>query len=112
MAREEPVGRPDAKAADRRDPRLHLVVRKGGELGEVELCPGDADHVLGLAPREAEREQLVLLRASHAFARRERVRVLGPLAVALDEAVADRERREQRDLLRGDRPDEHLERIG
>ena len=38
--------------------------------------------------------------------------MLGPLAEALDEPVADRERREERDLLRDDRADEHLERIG
>ena len=42
----------------------------------------------------------------------ERVRVLARLAEALDQPVADRERGEQRDLLRRDRRDEALERVG
>ena len=61
--------------------------------------------------REAEREELVRLGRDQPLARREGVRVLGTDAEALDQPVADREGGMERDLLRGDRRDEALERL-
>src|SRR4029078_809950 len=70
MAREEPVRSPLPHAAHRGDarhdpaagpahgdgPRLDLVAGQPGKSVEVEIRPREADHVLGLAPGEAERE--------------------------------------------------------
>src|SRR4029078_10924396 len=56
MAREEPVRSPLAEPAHAGDPRLDLVVGQPGQCVEVEIRPREADHVLGLAPGEAERE--------------------------------------------------------
>ena len=49
--------------------------------------------------------------AASALAGRERPDAADPLAVTLDEPVADRHGREERDLLGRDRADEHLEGI-
>ena len=51
-------------------------------------------------------------RARDPLTRRKRPRGADLHAEALDEPVPDRGRRDERDLLRGDRADEHLERIG
>ena len=112
MAREEPVGRPLAEAAQRDEPRLHLVVRQRRECGEIELRAGEPDDVLRLAPREADRKELVLARARDPLAGRKRPRHADLRAEALDQPVPDRGRGEERHLLRGDRADEHLERVG
>ena len=58
------------------EPRLHLVVGQRGERVEVEVGAREPDDVLGLPPREAEREELVLVARRHRLPRRERVRVL------------------------------------
>ena len=110
VAREEPVGRPLAEAAERDEPGGHLLVRQRRELVEIEVAPRQPDHVLRLPVREADREQLVLGRLGNPLAGRERVRVLVGGPVALDEAAPDRRRRLERDLLRRDRGDERLER--
>ena len=83
-----------------------------GELVEVEIAPREADGVLGLAAGEADREELVLVRRGDALARRERPRVADPHAEALDQPVPDRDCAEERDLLRRDRRDQRLERVG
>ena len=63
--------------------------------------------------REAQRDELrARCGLRDPLARRERPGATGRVAEALDEAAADRERRAQRDLLRGDRGDEALERVG
>ena len=46
------------------DARLDLLVRKRGERVEVEIGPREPDDVLGLPPREAERDELVLRRSA------------------------------------------------
>src|SRR5262249_44659545 len=68
--------------------------------------------ILRLAPREADRDDLVLARSGEPLPGREGIGMLGLLAEALDQAVADREGGEERDLLRGDRADQRFERIG
>jgi len=112
MAREKPVGRPLAEPADRDDPLLHLLVGEESQRVEVEVGAREPDDVLGLAAGETEREQPFLRRERDAFAGRERPRAADRLAEALDETIADRNSREERDLLRGDRGDERLERVG
>ena len=79
---------------------------------EVEVGPGETDHVLGLAAREAERDELVLRRARDTLARRKRVGVLGPLAEALDQAVADRERAKSETCCAVIEVTSDLERVG
>src|SRR5206468_2321844 len=56
-------------------------------------------------------EELPVGRPGEARGGGEGVRVAGALAEALDQAVADREGGEERDLLRGDRGDDRLERV-
>ena len=112
VAGEEPVGRPLADPAKGDERRFHLVVRERREGVEVELGAGERDRVLGLASREADRDELGLVAAGEPLARGEGDRVLGRLAEALDQAAANRERRLERDLLGRDRGDERLERIG
>src|SRR2546421_115011 len=92
VSREEPVGAPFAQTAQRRDAGLHLVVGKRGELVEVELGAREAEHVLGLPAREAERGQPLLVRARETLARRERDRMHSLFAEAFDQAAAHRER--------------------
>jgi hypothetical protein len=111
VAGEEPVRRPLADAGQGRQLRLHLVVGQHREREEVEVAAREADDVVRLAPREAECRQLVGLGQGEAFPRRKCVRVLGANPVALDQAVANRERGVERDLLGGDRGDEALERL-
>ncbi|HSO01546.1 MAG TPA: hypothetical protein VLS46_03370 [Gaiellaceae bacterium] len=111
VAGEEPVRGPLPQAANRHEPRRHLLVGQALELAEVEVAAGEAEHVLGLARREAGGEQLVHGRGGDALALREGVRVLERHAVALDEPAPDRGRRLERDLLGGDRGDEGLERV-
>src|SRR5919202_5857350 len=111
MPREEPVGRPLAEAPLSDDQSLHLLIRKRSEPLEIEVAARDSDHVLRLAAREAERDELVLARLRHPFARRERVCVLAAHAEPLHHPVPNRERREERDLLRRNRADERLVRI-
>ena len=111
MPGEEPVGSPLAEASLRGDPLLHLLVGQVGERGEVEVGPGERDDVLRLPSREADGDDLFLAGAGEPLARREGVRVLRPFAEPLDQAVADREGGEERDLLRGNRADERLEGI-
>ena len=79
----------------------------------LRVQPGlrETEHVLRLAVREAEREEIVLGDLGDPLLRRERDRVLSRLAVALDQAAADRECRVEADLLRRDRGDERLERV-
>src|SRR5262249_60494798 len=78
----------------------------------AEVGAGGPDHVLGLWRREAERDELALLGGGDPPAGREREGAAGRLAEAGDQPRADREGREERDLLRGDRGDEALERVG
>ena len=111
VAGEEPIRGPFADPRQRRQRGLDLVVRKGAEAGEVEVAARETDDVVGLAAGEAEGSQLLGLRAGQPHARREGIRVLGPDAEALDEAIPDREGGVQRDLLGGDRRDEALERL-
>src|SRR4029078_1999206 len=88
-----------------------LLVRQPSEPVEVEIRAREPDHVLGLAAREPERDEFWVLRPCNSLACGELVRELGPLAVALDEAVANREGGEEGDLLGRDRRDETLARI-
>ena len=64
MAGEEPLGRPRAEAADRDQPGADLVVVSSRERVEIDRIAGEAEHVLGFAVREAEREQLFLVPAA------------------------------------------------
>ena len=111
VPREKPVGRPLADPAQDNELLLHLVVRQRRKSGEVRAPRREADDVLRLTARKAVRIELVLVRARDPFAGRERP-ARPTLAEALDEPVPDRGRRDERDLLRRDRADEHLERIG
>src|SRR5437868_5230671 len=112
MAGEEPLSRPLADPALGDELCLHVVVGQERETPEVELAPRESDDVLGLPPREAEPDELLLLHEGEPLARRERVRVAGALAERGDQPVPDREGGEERDLLRADRRDEGLERVG
>jgi len=112
VAGEEPVGRPFAEAANGHEPGLHLVVGKTGQPLELDRACGQAEDVLGLAPREAEHDEVFLAGAPEPLRGRERVRLADAAPVALDQAVADREGCVERDLLGGDRGDEGLERVG
>src|SRR5439155_6818870 len=87
MPGEKPVRAPLAQSPQRRDPRLDLVVRQQGQLVEVEVGAGHAEHVLGLAAGEAERSQLVLSCTCDTLRSRKRDGVLGRLAEALDETT-------------------------
>src|ERR1700756_5207391 len=58
VAREEPVRRPLAEPAQGGELLLPLVVGEKRQPLEVDVGASEADHVLGLAPREAEREEL------------------------------------------------------
>jgi hypothetical protein len=75
MTREEPLRRPLAEPAQRCKPRLHVLVRQLREGIEIDRVTREPDDVLGLAAREAEREQLVLRCCSEPLARRERPRL-------------------------------------
>src|SRR3989440_9880420 len=112
VAREKPVGGPLAETAHRDQARLHLLVRQLRERVEVEVGARKPDDVLRLAAREAEREKLVLGRGRDSLPRREGPCLPHLLAEPLDQAIADRERAEEGHLLRRDRSDQHLERIG
>jgi hypothetical protein len=112
VAGQEPVGGPFADTGNRDEPGLHLVVRQGREPVEIEVGARQSDHVLRLAARESERQELVGLGTGHALAGRERVRVLEGFPESLDEPVAHREGGVEGDLLRGDRGDESLVGIG
>src|SRR5438132_6504928 len=112
MPGQEPVRRPLPEAALGDEPRLHLIVRKEAERIEIELAARGADDVLGLAAREADRNELRFAGEREPLTGRERIRVLTAAAEGGDEPVADRKRSEQRHLLRTDRRDERLERIG
>src|SRR5512133_2516376 len=81
------------------------------QRAEVHVGTSDTEHVLGLAPREAELGQLLLVRLRHPRARRELVGVDAADAEALDHPVPNREGREQRDLLRADGADDRLVRV-
>jgi hypothetical protein len=109
VAGEKPVGRPLADPRQRSQCRFDFFVRQQRDRVQVEVAARQAGRVLGLAMREAEREELVRLGRSQPFARRERVGVLGADAEAVDQTVANRERGVERDLLGGDRRDEALE---
>src|SRR5262249_45372129 len=93
---EEPLGRPLADPALRDELSLDLVVRQPREAVEVELRPGEAEDVLGLPTREAERDERGVVGESEPLAGRERIRAGAATAVRGDQAVADRERREER----------------
>src|SRR5439155_24267115 len=83
VAGEIPVRRPLAEPADRDDPLLHLVVGQPSELPVVGLGAGDAEHVLRLAPREAERDEVPFPAGCDQLRGREREGVLATAAVAL-----------------------------
>src|SRR4051812_48132766 len=112
IAGEKPVGSPLAEPAQRRQPSLDLVVGEERQRGQVEVGAREPDRVLGLAPREAEREELLLRGGREPLPGRERPDPAHLLAEPLDEPVADGDGRIERDLLCRDRADEHLERIG
>ena len=112
VAGEEPVGRPLAEAAQRDEPRLHLVVGQRGEPCRSRSLRARPSTYSALRREKPTRERSSSLDARDAFARRGRRNASARLAVALDEAAADRERGVERDLLRRDRGDERLERIG
>src|SRR5437773_2691318 len=69
MPREEPLSRPVADAAQRGEARRRLVIGERRERTEVDVGLCEPDDVLGLPPREAEREQLVLACAGKQLAR-------------------------------------------
>src|SRR6185437_16900849 len=92
VPREEPLGRPRAEAPQRHDAGPHLVVVEPREPAEVDLGAGEPDHVLRLAAREAERDELGLVRTRNALPRGECVRDAAALAEALDQPRPDRER--------------------
>ena len=112
VAGEEPVGRPLADPRQRGQRGLDLVVGQAARARprsrSLRARPID---VLGLAAREAERDSSSGSARGQPLARRERVGVLGADAEALDQPVANREGGVERDLLRGDRRDEALERL-
>src|ERR1051326_9189581 len=111
MPREEPLGRPRPETAQRRDRGTHLAVVEPREAVEVEVGAREAEHVLGLAAGESERDELLLAGAGDPLSSRECVGVLSALAEALDQPVADRKGREEGHLLGADRRDEALERV-
>ena len=86
-------------------------VRKSGERIEVEIAAGEPEDVTRLAAGEPECDQLVLVCACESLRGRERVGVPGLHAEPCDQAIADGEGCEERDLLGGDGRDERLEGI-
>src|SRR5207249_2668155 len=112
VAGEEPLRRPRAEAAQRDDPGADLVVVELAQRVEVDDAAREAEHILLLPPREAECDEVAVAELRGAVARREPPGRAALLAVRLDETVSDRGRAEERDLLRGDRADEHLPRVG
>ena len=65
VAGEEPLGRPRAEPAQRRDARARTSSSgERAERVEVEVAAGEPDHVLGLAAREADRDELGLVAAA------------------------------------------------
>ena len=111
MAGEEPVRGPLAEPAAGHERGLDLLVGESREFVERRRVVGQAENVLRLAPREPQQHELVRLRAPQPLRRRERERLAHAAAEPLDQAAADRERGVERDLLRGDRGDERLERV-
>src|SRR3954467_584559 len=124
VAREEPVRRPLAEPTQRGQLRLHLVVGEDGQRREVEVGAREPDHVLGLAPRETEREELLRRRCGKPLTRRELPDPADALAPPGNpppraaappnpppERFGDGGGRKERALLPRDRPYEHLERI-
>ena len=91
VAGQEPLGRPGPQPPDPRQRRAHLLVGGRREPIQVELGPGDAQHVLGLATREPERARARPRWRPPPLAPGKRERVDPALAVALDQSVADRE---------------------
>src|SRR3954469_1213959 len=69
---EEPLRRPLAETPDGDDPRPHLVVGQVAQRLEIEVAAGEPEHVLLLAPREAERHEISLAELGRARPRRER----------------------------------------
>src|SRR5918999_5590029 len=112
MAGRKPARGPLADPGQGHEPGLHLLVRERREAAEVEIAAGEADRVLGLAAREADRHELGRLCVSDPLPPREGVGVPDGLAEGGDQPVADGEGRSEGDLLRGDRGDERLEGVG
>ena len=111
MPSEKPVGRP---LADSREPRqlgLDLVVGEGRERMQVEVGARAPERIAPCRARSRGGRSSGEAPATASRASETR-RVPFPNAEALDEAVLDRAGRLQRDLLRRDRADEHLERLG
>jgi hypothetical protein len=92
VAGEEPVRGPLAEAADRDEPLLHLFVWEESEIFKVEVGAREPDDVLGFAPREPERNELLLGRRRYALSARKGPDATDRLAQPLDEPVADRNR--------------------
>ena len=61
VAREEPVRGPLADTAQRDEPSLDLLVVQHAQRRVVDVRAREADDVLRLAPREAERQELLRL---------------------------------------------------
>jgi hypothetical protein len=72
----------------------------------------ELENVLGLRPREAERREVPWSQRPDRLSRRELPGEIVLHAVGTHEVSADRCGRAQRDLLRGDRDNERLERLG
>ncbi|HZC30664.1 MAG TPA: hypothetical protein VE261_04040, partial [Gaiellaceae bacterium] len=102
----------DAETADRDEPCLHFFIWKQGQSREIDLRAREADDVLRLPAREAERDEFVRGRECDPLAARERPHATDRLAQPLDEPAPDRDCGEEGDLLGGDRRDERLERVG
>src|SRR5471030_2805154 len=73
VACQEPLRRPRAEAANRRQAGPDLVIVEGMQRVQIELVAGEAEHVLRLPVREAKCEQLVLGPGRDALTSRERV---------------------------------------
>ena len=82
VAAEEPFGRPGPEPAHCDEARPDLVVGQQMKPFEVEIVAGEADHVLGLAPREAELDELRLVGSGNPRPGRERIGLAGPDAQA------------------------------
>ena len=112
VAREEPVDRPLADAADRLQLALDLLVGQRRDARQSSPARAIPSTYSALRREKPVATISSAVAAASAASGREGVGVHGADAEALDQPVADRERGEERDLLRRDRGHERLERVG
>ena len=110
VAGEEPVGGPLAEPAQRGERALTSSSGSAASASRSRSLRARPTTYSALRREKPSAKSSSSLGGGEPLARREGVGVLGPHAEALDQPVADREGAKQRDLLRGDRGDEALER--